>query len=255
MGCFGSVPIHHNSSEFALCGLAKLRNLSARRLAALGHIPMMSDTARIQMVRQQVRAWEVLDARVLHALSELPREHFAPAAYRDLAFADFEIPLDHGECMMAPNVEGKLLQALRLSPVDHVLEIGTGSGFLTACLARLAGSVLSVDIYPDFVESAQQKLSNLDIRNVTLNAQDGFRLQQPAQFDAIAVTGSVPELRSQFADMLRPGGRLFIVVGRPPIMEARLITRQEDGRCIEESLFETALKPLINADQFEPFSL
>jgi len=157
--------------------------------------------------------------------------------------------------MMAPSVEGKLLQALRLKPLDDVLEIGTGSGFLTACLAHLAGRVESIDIYPNFVEQAQRTLTQQGIRNTSLRCQDAFGLDTAPRYDAIAVTGSVPQLGRLFVEMLRPGGRLFVVVGRSPIMEARLVTRHAHGDWTEESLFETSLKPLIHADQPEPFVL
>ena len=212
------------------------------------------ETARRQMLGQQVRAWEVFDERVLAVLEATPREHFVPAPFRELAFADTEIPLGHGQVMMAPKIEGRLLQSLALEPTDRVLEVGTGSGYLTACLARLADRVRSVDYYRDFVEAAREKLARLSI-DAELETADATTLQHTAEFDTIAVTGSVPELDERFIRMLRPGGRLFIVVGRPPVMEARLIRMHDNGRWSEESLFETFLTPLINADRPEPFVL
>jgi protein-L-isoaspartate(D-aspartate) O-methyltransferase len=211
--------------------------------------------AREQMVQQQVRAWEVLDNRVLEVLSAVPREQFAPSGYEELAFADIEIPLAHGQAMMTPKVEGRLLQALSLGSADEVLEIGTGSGFMTACLSQLADKILTVDIFPDFVDSAQQKLARLGIGNVQFEARDGLELRPGQRFDAIAVTGSVPMLTEYFIQMLRPGGRLFAVVGRPPVMDARLITMHLNGEWTEESLFETLLAPLVNAQQPAPFVL
>jgi protein-L-isoaspartate(D-aspartate) O-methyltransferase len=213
------------------------------------------ELARTQMLGQQLRAWEVLDDRVLRAFAETPREDFVPSDYRDLAFADVEIPLGHGQSMLAPKVEGRILQALQLEPIDEVLVVGTGSGYLTACAARLAKRVTSVDIFPDLVAAAQSKIAACGIRNVELIATDAFDLSYRARFDAVAVTGSVPHLDQHFIKMLRPQGRLCIVVGREPAMEARLITLQPDGTTTTDSLFETVLAPLINAERPEPFVL
>lgn len=208
------------------------------------------------MLGQQIRAWEVLDDRVLRAIADTPRELFVPADYRDLAFADTEISIGHGQCMLAPKIEGRILQALEVEAVDEVLEVGTGTGYLTACLARLAQQVASVDIVPDLVTSARARLAELGVRNVEIEAADALAMAVPAgRFDAIAVTGSVPELDEHFVRMLRPGGRLFVVVGRAPVMEARLLTMHADGAWTTESLFETVLTPLINADRPEPFVL
>lgn len=207
------------------------------------------------MLGQQVRAWDVFDEKVLAAMRETPREHFVPASHRDLAFADTEIPLEHGQAMMAPKIEGRLLQALRLEPTDRVLEVGTGSGYMTACLARLSGHVDSVDIFSDFISAAGTLLAEHDAGNVTLRTADALTLSHRAEYDAIAVTGSVPALDDHFIRMLRPDGRLFIVVGRAPIMEARLITMHANGQWTEESMFETYLTPLLNAERPEPFIL
>ena len=207
------------------------------------------------MLGQQLRAWEVLDERVLRAFRETPREQFVPADYRDLAFADAEIPLGAGQTMLEPKIEGRVLQALNIELIDDVLVVGTGSGYLTACAARLAKHVTSVDIFPEFVTAAKARIAALGIRNVDLQTADALALSYRGRFDAIAVTGSVPELDRHFIDMLRPEGRLFIVVGREPAMEARLITLQPDGATRTESLFETVLAPLINAERPEPFVL
>jgi protein-L-isoaspartate(D-aspartate) O-methyltransferase len=216
---------------------------------------MNFDVARTQMLGQQLRAWEVLDDRVLRAFAETARENFVPVGYRDLAFADAEIPLGHGQAMLAPKVEGRILQALQVEPIDDVLVIGTGSGYLTACLARLAKHVTSVDIFPEFVAAAQPRVTACGISNVELKVADALALSYRTRFDAIAVTGSVPALDRHFIEMLRPQGRLFIVVGREPAMEARLITLQPDGTTTTDSLFETVLTPLINAERPEPFVL
>lgn len=204
--------------------------------------------ARNQMVLQQLRAWSVLDERVLEIMRALPRERFVPPPYRNLAFADAQIPLAHGEVMMAPKVEGRLLQALDPRPGETALEIGTGSGFITACLARLAGEVLSVDIYPDFTQTAGKTLRELGIANAELETRDGLRLDWLGQdFDVIAVTGSLPQYDARYAERLNVGGRLFVIVGEPPVMEAWLVTRTTEDAWTRQSLFETELPPLAGA--------
>ena len=207
---------------------------------------MNIDFARQQMIDQQVRAWTVLDPAVLAALSAVPREEFVPANYESMAFADMEIPLGHGEFMMTPTVEGRVLQALELNSNEDVLEIGTGSGFLTACLARLSGTVTSVDIHEDFVRSAARKLTNARIGNVELQTLDATRELPDGRYDAIAVTGSIERFDPRFVDALKPGGRLFVVVGMPPVMEARLVRRTADTDWRSEVLFETSLAPLVH---------
>tara|TARA_B100000949_G_scaffold230615_1_gene241377 strand:+ start:531 stop:1181 length:651 start_codon:yes stop_codon:yes gene_type:complete len=216
---------------------------------------MNIEDARTQMLRQQIRAWEVLDDRILGILGRTQRELFVPEAYRDLAFADMDIPLPHSQQMMSPKLEGRLLQSLDLKPEDSVLEIGTGSGFLTACLANLSDSVLSVDIFSDFTIDARKKLNQINIKNAELRTEDIFNLSETMQFDAIAVTGSIPELDDHFIQMLRPGGRLFVIVGRTPVMEALLITAPGDGECTHESLFETEIPPLLNTTESKLFVL
>ena len=213
------------------------------------------EVARTQMLGQQLRAWEVVDDRVLRSFAETPREDFVPRDYRDLAFADVEIPLGAGQSMLAPKVEGRILQALQVESIDDVLVIGTGSGYLTACLARLAKRVTSVDIFPELISAAGPKIAACGIDNVETKIADALGLSYDARFDAIAVTASTPELDRHFIRMLRPLGRLFIVVGRGPAMEAQLITLQPDGTTTTDSLFETVLAPLINADRPEPFVL
>ncbi len=216
---------------------------------------MNLEEARSQMLGQQLRAWEVLDDRVLGTLGDIPREFFVPDGYRDLAFADMEIPLAHSQQMLAPKVEGRLLQALCLESSDDVLEIGTGSGFLTACLAQLASSVVSIDIYEDFSQSAREKIGQLGLGNVAFRTEDALVMGHQEQFDAIAVSGSIPELDEHFIRMLRPGGRLFVIVGRAPVMEARVLTMHQRGDYVQQSLFESVIAPLINADRPVPFAL
>jgi protein-L-isoaspartate(D-aspartate) O-methyltransferase len=216
---------------------------------------MNFDVARTQMLGQQLRAWEVLDDRVLRACKETPRERFVPTAYRELAFADIEIPLSNGQTMLAPKIEGRVLQALQIEPIDDVLVVGTGSGYVTACAARLGRHVTSVDIFPDFATNAKAKIADVGLTNVDVRAADALTLSYPVRFDAIAVTGSVPELDRHFIEMLKPQGRLFIVVGRAPAMEARLIVLEPNGATTTQSLFETVLAPLIHFERPEPFVL
>ena len=216
---------------------------------------MNLEDARAQMLGQQIRAWEVLDDRILDVLGRTQRELFVPEVYRDLAFADMEIPLPHSQQMMSPKLEGRLLQSLELKPEDFVLEVGTGSGFLTACLASLSDNVLSVDIFSDFTTDAQKKLNQASIKNVELRTEDVFNLSETMQFDAIAITGSIPELDDHFIQMLRPGGRLFVIVGRTPVMEALLITVPGNEECTHKSLFETVVPPLLNTTESELFVL
>jgi len=209
---------------------------------------MNLEQARFNMIEQQIRTWEVLDPRVLDLLARVPREQFVPAHYRSLAFADMNIPLGRGEVMMAPKVEARLIQALDIQPADAALEIGTGSGYVTALLASLARHVHSVDIYPDFTTGAGATLAAQDIRNVTLETGDGVNgWDRRAPYDVIAVTGSLPLFSSCFQEQLKVGGRLFMIVGQAPAMEALLITRLGEREWSRESLFETDIPPLVNA--------
>lgn len=215
------------------------------------------ETARFNMIEQQIRPWEVLDRRVLDTMLEVPREVYVPDAYRGLAFADIEIPIGHGECMMAPKIEARMLQALAIQPTDQVLEIGTGSGFVTACLARLGTRVTSVDIHADMIAAAGKRLESEQVTNVELHVQDALSGLPPnTPFDVIAVTGSLPlrENARELEQQLTVGGRLFVVIGESPVMEALLITRIGESEFRVESLFETALAQLANAPTPEHFS-
>ena len=207
---------------------------------------MNKDFARQQMIEQQVRAWDVLDAAVLANLKKVERERFVPEEFEALAFADTGIPIGHGEMMMTPTIEGRVLQALGLVGTESVLEIGTGSGFLTACLANLSAQVTSIDIYNEFVESARHRLDDCEIDNVDLHKMDGTRELPEGSFDAIAVTGSIQSFDSRLVDALNPGGRLFVVVGDAPAMSAMLVTRVDDSDWQSVTLFETDLAPLVN---------
>lgn len=203
--------------------------------------------ARENMVEQQVRPWDVLDVRVLDVLSQIPRDAFVPEAYRALAYADLAVPIGHGELMLKPVVEGRMLQALALEPTEDVLEIGTGSGFLTACLGRLARNVVSLEIRPELAESARARLAALGFDgNVRIDTADAMHYQATAQFDAICVSAAVDALPRHFLQWLRPGGRMFLVQGRAPAMTAVLVHNDVNGPRIE-SLFETVLPYLAGA--------
>jgi protein-L-isoaspartate(D-aspartate) O-methyltransferase len=216
---------------------------------------MNLEQARFNMIEQQIRPWDVLDYRVLETISSTPREDFVPERYRALAFSDISIPLAHDQAMMPPKLEGRLLQSLMIQPADSILEIGTGSGYLTACLARLGASVHSIDLYDDFIEQAKSRLEQHGISNVTFEQADaGAGWQSDKRFDVIAVTGSLPVLHQGFHELLTSGGRLFVIVGKPPIMQALLITRVGEQEWNRESLFEISLPALVNAPEPEAFS-
>jgi protein-L-isoaspartate(D-aspartate) O-methyltransferase len=210
---------------------------------------MNFEQARVNMVENQVRPWEVLDARVLDVLGSVRREDFVAAEHRQLAFADLTLPLGHGEVMMKPVVEGRVLQALELLPTDQVLEIGTGSGFLTACLAKLSAGVTSVDIHADFIAAAGERLSHAGIANVKLEVGEAVSAWQPSGvFDAVVVTGAVSQIPQRFLSWLKPGGRLLVVRGESPVQQVLLLTHEGNGRYREESLFETDLPYLKHAE-------
>lgn len=214
---------------------------------------MQTDKARFNMIEQQIRPWNLTDEDVLTVMQDIPRERFVPAAYRGLAFADTEIPLAQNQRMMAPKIEAHLLQALQIKPGDRVLEIGTGSGYLTACLSWLSGNVTSLEIFPDLSASAQQQLDALGIQ-ATLLAQDAFSFIPNEKFDVIAVTGSLPVRTDHFENMLAMQGRLFQVTGTGAAAQAERITRIGEAQFKREILFETALDPLINAPQPTAFN-
>jgi len=202
--------------------------------------------ARELMVEQQVRPWDVLDPRVLDVLATLPREDFVPAANRALAYTDIALPLAHGEYMMKPVVEGRTLQALALNPGDHVLEIGTGSGYLTACLARLARDVISLEQHADLADIARANLHGQRLGNIDVLHVDAFAYDTDRRFSAICVTAAVDVVPPKFVEWLQPGGRMFVVRGRSPAMEAVLL-HNDAGQPRIESLFETDLPYLAGA--------
>ncbi|MEN9704233.1 MAG: hypothetical protein RLZZ393_112 [Pseudomonadota bacterium] len=204
--------------------------------------------SREQMVTQQVRAWDVLDDGILELFRRLPREHFVPPAYRDAAYADVPLPLADGQHMLVPSVAGRLLQALDVQPGERVLEIGTGSGFLSACFALQGAKVTTLEIHSRLAEQARANLAAAGIPGVDVRHADVFSmLAGPDRFDAVAVTGSLPEYDERFESLLNPEGRLFVVVGAGHAMEARRITLGAAGERQEESLFETGLDALDHA--------
>jgi protein-L-isoaspartate(D-aspartate) O-methyltransferase len=205
------------------------------------------NAARRQMIDQQVRAWQVLDLKVLDAMERVPREEFAPPAYRELAFADLNVPLGHGQSMLPPKLEGRMLQALELQPDDAVLEVGTGSGYFAACLGALSRSVRSIEIHPDLAAAARTNLARVGAHNVTVEVADAFALGDPGRYDAVVLTGSLPLYDARFEQWLAAGGRLFVVVGQGAVMEAQRISRSAPGDLRRESLFETVMDPLVHA--------
>jgi protein-L-isoaspartate(D-aspartate) O-methyltransferase len=216
---------------------------------------MNVEQARFNMIEQQIRPWDVLDQNVLDLLYKVRREEFVPAVYRGLAFSDLEIPIGAGERMMAPKMEARILQEVAPKRTDRILEIGTGSGYMTALLAAMGAHVYSVEIDADLKASGEAALARNDVRNVTLELGDGARgWAKHGPYDVIVLTGSEPVLADEFLESLRMGGRLFAVVGDAPVMEARLVTRVAEGALSATTLFETVIAPLRNAPQPERFT-
>jgi protein-L-isoaspartate(D-aspartate) O-methyltransferase len=215
----------------------------------------MMDTlaARQQMVDQQIRAWEVLDPRVLDVFSEVPREAFVPPLYRELAFADAPIPIGFGEFMLAPKLQGRILQALSIGAADSVLEVGSGTGYLSACLSLLGSSVRSIDIHAEFTAAAAANLRAVPQARVEFKTQDAFGSAALGEYDVVALTGSLPVYDARFEQALKVGGRLFAIVGEAPVMDAILVRRVDGNEWIRESLFETVVEPLINATSAQRF--
>jgi protein-L-isoaspartate(D-aspartate) O-methyltransferase len=211
---------------------------------------MNTDQARANMVEQQIRTWEVLDQDVIDLLYALPREEFVPAPHRALAFADLEIPLPEGERMWTPKMEARVLQELVVRRTDRVLEVGTGSGYLTALLARRAAQVCSVEIKPALAELGKRNLERHGADHLSLEQGDAARgWPRHAPYDVIVLTGSTPLLPRAFLEQLAPGGRLFAVVGEAPAMAARLVTCTGPQAFHDTDLFETVLAPLVNCEQ------
>lgn len=215
---------------------------------------MNLEQARANMINQQVRSWEVLDERVLDILGEIAREEFVPARHRKLAFSDLRIPLGHDQVMMKPIEQGRMLQSLGLRDGERVLEIGTGSGFITACLSRLGGKVTSLEIVEELAEQARANLEMQSVEGPDIQVADALAADFDREsFDAVVVTSSTASVPEKFVEWLKPGGRMFIVRGYSPAMEAMLLTRTESGRVGEQSLFDTDLPRLIGAEDAPVF--
>ncbi|GJL71950.1 MAG: protein-L-isoaspartate O-methyltransferase [Nitrosomonas sp.] len=215
---------------------------------------MNLEQTRFNMVEQQIRTWEVLDADVLELLYKIRREEFVPEAYRSMAFVDMEIPLGHGQFMLEPKMEARMLQELHVKKTDKILEVGSGSGYMTALLAEMGGHVYSVEIEPELKTMAEKNLLAHDINNVTIELGDaarGWSKNEP--YDVIVLTASTPVLPEAFQKSLQPGGRMIVIVGEEPVMEALLVTCEKSGVYNSVKLFETCIPPLINAQQPERF--
>jgi protein-L-isoaspartate(D-aspartate) O-methyltransferase len=208
---------------------------------------MQTADVREQMIEQQVRAWDVLDERALDAMRRVPRELFVPDGERYRAYADAEVPLAHAQHMLRPSVVGRLLQALLPQPHEQVLQVGAGSGFVTACLRGMAGRVRALELYADLAESARANLAALGVRGTEILDADGLRFESATRFDVIAVTASLPIYTARFERLLNVGGRLFVVVGEAPVMEARLVQRTAEDSWHTASVFETVIDPMVNA--------
>lgn len=212
------------------------------------------EQARFNMIEQQIRTWEVLDSRVLDVLRDVPREDFVPGRYRKLAFADLRLPIGQGQVMMKPVEEGRMLQAMDVQPGHRVLEIGTGSGFVAACLSALGAEVLSIDLHQELADSANSRLNRLGIDRVEVECADALGDFEPEQnFDRVLVTASATDMPVRFKPWVRQGGLLFVVRGSSPAMEAVCLQRIDADRWHAESLFETDLPRLIGAEDQPTF--
>jgi len=209
---------------------------------------MNIEQARFNMIEQQIRPWDVLDAEVLDLLHVVKRENFVPEAHKALAFADIEIPLPGGECMLAPKIEARLLQDVAVKKHESVLEIGTGTGYMAALLAHKARQVTSVEISPELKALAEKNLAANGVTNVTVEQGNGAQgWAKGAPYDVIVVSGSLPVLPEALLQQLKVGGRLAVIIGQAPAMKAQLVTRTGDAGYDTRTLFETNVKPLASA--------
>ena len=212
--------------------------------------------ARFNMIEQQIRPWNVSDGKVLKVIEEIPRELFVPEHYQKLAFSDLEIPLQHGQFMMAPKIEARVLQALQIKSSDEILEVGTGSGFLTACLASLGGHVDTFEYYQDLSRHAQSILEQLEIKNISCTVCDTLnKLYRGKQYDIVVITASMPSYLDIFEPLLADNGKLFVVVGKAPIMQVQLVSKVGDLGANRISLFETNLAALLGIKEQQTFQL
>ncbi len=214
---------------------------------------MNIDFARQKMIEQQVRTWEVSNPDVLNVLSTTPREQFVPFGYEALAFADTQIPIGHGQSMLTPMLEGRILQTLELGGNENILEIGSGVGYLTACLSRLAQHITSLEIHDEFRKRAAENLADAGVDNVELLSMDATQELPDRQFDVVVVGGSIQTFDTRFVDALTIGGMLFVIIGDAPAMEARIVRKTGENDWESECLFETELTPLINGSLVTAF--
>lgn len=206
------------------------------------------------MLDQQIRTCEVNEPRVLDVLRSTPREAWAPPGFRDMAFADMAIPIGHGQKMLTPQIEGRILQSLDIQSIDEILEIGTGTGYLSACLARLGASVHSLDIFAEFVSSASRRFDEQRITGIRADVADATTYDFDTKYDVVVISAALPKLSDRYTDLLKPGGRLFVFTGEAPVMKAKIVTRQGET-LLTESLFESLVEPLINARSDSAFEL
>ncbi len=212
------------------------------------------EQARFNMIEQQIRPWDVLDMHVLNVIQSVPREDFVSESQKNLAFADMEIPIGHGQVMMSPKVEARMLQALAISLDDKILEIGTGSGFITACLAKMGKHVTTCEYFEELSSTATARLQH-QADNIDFLKGDVFNLLDTlGRYDVIAITGSIPEQLNNFPRLLNTNGRLFCITGQAPVMTAKLITNVAENSYREESLFETVIPPLLSTSTEKVFS-
>ncbi len=202
------------------------------------------EIAKHNMIEQQIRPWEVLDSQVLNVLDEVNRVEFVKDEYKGLAYADCQIPLHHQRRMFPPVVEGRMLQSLLIGKEDSILEIGSGSGYVTACLARLGKQVLSLEFSNENLAFARQNTTNAGISNIEYRLANGLEDNYQETYDVIAVNGSVTRVPESLKLALNPGGRMFIIEGNSPVMQAMLFTRRGDAQWSSQSLFETDLPAL-----------
>lgn len=217
---------------------------------------MNIDLAKKNMIQRQL--WEefVLDEQLLETFQTIPREFFVPQEFEECAFADMHLPIGHGQIMMRPNEQGQLLQALEIKSTNHILEIGTGTGYLTSLLAKLGHHIDSVDIFPDFIETAKKKLKKIDISNANLKTYDATKgFPKARKYDVILITASVKSIPKIYLQNLKPGGHLFVILDRSPLMSAELIKKDLEGNLKHHPLFNTVVPQLINAPQSDDFQL
>jgi protein-L-isoaspartate(D-aspartate) O-methyltransferase len=213
------------------------------------------EAARSQMLAQQLRTCEVTDPHVLDVLATTPREAFVPSGFSELAFADTAIPIGHGQSMLTPQLEGQILQTLQIRSIEEVMEIGTGMGYLTACLARLGSRVHSIDIFPEFTSAAERRFSEQRLTGIQVEAADANTYEWPGRFDVIVISAALPQLTSRYTDLLKPGGRMFVFTGVDPVIKAQLVIRSTEEDFETETLFETSVAPMINARSDAAFEL